>query len=435
MTVEIELKFIATPAAIAELPSQLDSLSSVHSAPQKLTNIYYETAENTLRSQGMGLRIRGFDDQYEMTIKTEGTVTGGLHQRPEYNVSLSQPELDLNLFPAEIWPKNCNLAELQVALLPLFRTDFIREKWVVTYQQSEIELVIDQGEIKAGDQSESLAEIELELKTGNTADLLSLAAILGKNGGLRQGGLSKAARGYRLAQGSVAQEVRPLSVFKAQPKASVEQAMSGSLEFMLAYWQFHEELWVRGDKSARLSVLQAVEGVRQVLVVFGGIIPRKASTELRALLTECVPLLSQKGADADALCYSAVYLQCKLALTSWLVTAGWKSFIDDKSQKKFDGSFKRFADVMLGRTAADLKEAFGQPLNEEGFRDQLARLKRQIISFHLLAGAYSPQEYQTYIAGWLELQQAIVQKQHAWEDSARQQAVMQDAFWLNGQPR
>jgi triphosphatase len=30
------------------------------------------------------------------------------------------------------------------------------------------------------------------------------------------------------------------------------------------------------------------------------------------------------------------------------------------------------------------------------------------------------------------LQQAIIQQQHAWEDSARQHAVMMDAFWLNG---
>ncbi|MGP9435433.1 CYTH domain-containing protein [Ewingella sp. AOP8-B2-18] len=432
MTVEIELKFIATAAAIAELPEQLAQFSSQHSAPQKLTNIYYETADNWMRSHDMGLRIRGFDDQYEMTIKTAGSVVGGLHQRPEYNVELKKPTLKLSAFPKEIWPEGCKVAALQKALLPLFSTNFMREKWVITYQQSEIELGLDQGEVVAGELSEPLAEIELELKSGTTADLLALAALIGQNGGLRQGGLSKAARGYHLAKGNPAREPRPLPVFKAAPKATVEQAMEGILALALDQWQYHEELWVRGDKAVRLSVLQAVEAVRQALVLFGGLIPRKASTELRALLTDLLPALEQKGADAQAVCYSPAYLKCKLALTSWLTTQQWKPFIDEKAQKKLDGSFKRFADIMLGRTAADLKEAFGQPLDEDGFRDQLARLKRQIISFHMLAGAYSHEECSPYINGWLELQQAIIQQQHAWEDSARQHAVMMDAFWLNG---
>jgi triphosphatase len=435
MTLEIELKFIASPAAIAELPAQLAEFSCQHSAPQKLTNIYYETLDNRLRSWDMGLRIRGFDDSYEMTIKTAGKVVAGLHQRPEYNVSLSRPELDLSLFPADIWPQECDLDALQAALKPLFRTDFVREKWLITFQDSEIELGLDQGEVTAGELSEPLSEIELEIKQGNTADLLALASLVGKNGGLRLGGLSKAARGYHLAQGNLLRESRTLPVFHAAPKATVEQALSGMLEMALSHWQYHEELWVRGDKAARITVLQAVETVRQVLVIYGGLIPRKATTELRALLTELAEQLEQKGIDAQTLCLSASYLKCKLVLTSWLATAGWKPFIDDKSQKKLDGSFKRFADIMLGRTAADLKEAFAQSLSEEGFRDQLARLKRQIISFHLLSGAYPREEALAYITVWTELQQAIVQQQHAWEDSARQHAVMQTAFWLNGQPR
>lgn len=70
MTVEIELKLIATPAAVTALPQQLVAWPNQHATPQKLTNIYFETADNFLRSQDMGLRIRGFDDNYEMTLKT-----------------------------------------------------------------------------------------------------------------------------------------------------------------------------------------------------------------------------------------------------------------------------------------------------------------------------------------------------------------------------
>lgn len=76
MSVEIELKFIVSPAAIASLPERIAAWPNQHSAPQKLTNIYYETADNFLRNHDMGLRIRGFDDSYEMTIKTAGSVVG-----------------------------------------------------------------------------------------------------------------------------------------------------------------------------------------------------------------------------------------------------------------------------------------------------------------------------------------------------------------------
>lgn len=140
MTVEIELKFIAAPQAVAALPQWLAAWPHQHSAPQKLTNIYFETADNVLRRHDMGLRIRGFDDRYEMTIKTAGKVVGGLHQRPEYNVAIAEPQLALAQFPADIWPQDCDIAALQQALQPLFRTDFVREKWVVTYGQSEIEI-------------------------------------------------------------------------------------------------------------------------------------------------------------------------------------------------------------------------------------------------------------------------------------------------------
>ena len=102
MTIEIEVKFIATPEAAENLPARLASWPHQHTAPLKLTNIYFETADNQLRRWDMGLRIRGFDDRYEMTLKAAGQTVGGLHQRPEYNVDIEKPELAIERLPAEI---------------------------------------------------------------------------------------------------------------------------------------------------------------------------------------------------------------------------------------------------------------------------------------------------------------------------------------------
>lgn len=435
MTVEIELKFIATPAAIAALPEWIESQKNQHFPPQTLANIYFDTADKRLRQNDIGLRIRGYDGRYEMTVKTGGKVVGGLHQRPEYNVDIDSDQLDLARFPQDIWPEGWAVDLLQAELQPLLRTDFTREKWVITYGESEIELALDQGSISADTLSEPLSEIELELKQGTQGDLLALAAELAKMGGLRQSNLSKAARGYHLAQGNPPRELRPFLVFQPVAKSTVEQGMAGGLESILEHWQYHEELWLRGEPAAKTMIIDALAMVRQSLAIFGGLVPRKASTELRALLIALEPQLEPKSVDAALLCYSVDYLKCKLALTSWLITAGWRPFMDAKAQAKFDGSFKRFCDIMLSRSAADLKEAFGHNLDDDGYLAQLPRLNRQLIAFQLLSGFYPQSEWHPYIDAWFGLQQAIMARQGHWRDTARKEALSQAAFWLNGAVR
>lgn len=72
MTIEIELKFIATPQAAGKLAELLSTLPHQHQAARELTNIYFETDDNQLRRWDMGLRIRGVDQRYEMTLKAAG---------------------------------------------------------------------------------------------------------------------------------------------------------------------------------------------------------------------------------------------------------------------------------------------------------------------------------------------------------------------------
>lgn len=432
MNVEIELKFIATPEVAEQLSQRLAPWPNVHTAAQKLTNIYYETADNTLRSYDMGLRIRGYGDRYEMTLKTAGKTVGGLHQRPEFNVDLKAAELDIHLLPAEVWPEGCDLQALQAALSPVFSTHFAREKWVVTYRSSEIEVALDQGEVKAGELSEPLYEIELELKSGSREDLLSFAQELTAEGGLRLGSLSKAARGYHLAKGNPDREIVPLGILKVAPKANVEQGMTDAFTFALRHWQANEEVWLHGDRKAQKTVLEAIELLRQIFVLFGGLVPRKASTALRAGLTELEEQLATPRLDAKKVCFSPLYLNTQLALTRWIATAEWRSFVTDKTQTKLNGSFKRFTDIMLGRTGAELKEAFEHVQHGGEYQDKYVRLVRQLLLFHVLSGAYPEESVAEYLSGWHTLQQAIIQKQDAYIESTRKHAMDQPTFWLNG---
>ncbi len=97
MAQEIELKFIVEKDSVDALRQHLHTLSGEHHAPVQLLNIYYETPDSWLRRHDMGLRIRGASGRYEMTMKIAGRVVGGLHQRPEYNIDISKPNLSWNV--------------------------------------------------------------------------------------------------------------------------------------------------------------------------------------------------------------------------------------------------------------------------------------------------------------------------------------------------
>lgn len=433
MAQEIELKFIVNHDAVNALRDHLNTLGGEHHAPSPLLNIYYETEDKWLRGHDMGLRIRGEKGRYEMTMKIAGRVTGGLHQRPEYNVPLNEPTLNLTQFPPEVWPNGELPADLISRVQPLFSTDFEREKWLLTVDGSQIEIAIDLGEVKAGELAEPICELELELLSGDTRAVLKLANQLVNQAGLRQGSLSKAARGYHLAQGNPPREIKPTAVLKAPAKASVEHGLEAALELALAQWQYHEELWVRGNKAAKADVLAAMGLVRHALMLFGGIVPRKASAHLRDLLTQSEATIAS-AVSAETAVYTTQTAMAKLALTEWLVTKAWQPFLDAKAQAKMTDSFKRFADIHLSRTAAELKSVFGHPLGDQ-YRDQLPRLRRDIDTVLLLAGYYDAAVVQAWLENWQGLYHAIANGQHIEIEHFRNEANNQEPFWLHSGKR
>lgn len=433
MAQEIELKFIVAQDGVETLREQLNALEAKHTPAGQLLNIYYETADNWLRRHDMGLRIRGDQGRYEMTLKIAGRVVGGLHQRPEYNIPLDKPELALERLPAEVWPQGELPAALAEHVQPLFSTDFARERWVIQEGKSEIEIALDRGEVKAGEHQEPICELELELLAGETADLLRLAHRLLESGVLRQGSLSKAARGYHLAQGNAPRELRPTPFLQAAPKATVEQAFASALELALSQWQYHEELWVRGNDAARPEVLRAIALLRHAFTLFGGIVPRKASAHLRDLLTQAEATLTS-AVSAETAVWDVPSAMAKLLLTEWLVTQGWRAFLDEKAQAKFADSFKRFADIHLSRTASELKKTFAHHLGDS-YRDQLPRLARDIDSTLLLAGYYDRALANAWLENWQGLYHAIETRQKIEIEHFRNTAINEEPFWLHSGKR
>lgn len=431
MTIETELKFIILPQAVLNLVTQVTMLPHQYIPVLSLRNIYFDTETYQLRDWGMGLRIRRCGEQIEMTIKTVGQVIGGLHQRAEYNVNLSLPELDIQRFPADIWPAGCDIAALQHQLRPCFSTCFRRERWLIQYRQSRIEVALDQGEIISGALSDPLHEIELELKSGHSEDLLLLASELAGTGGVRQGRLSKAARGYALLQGNPQQQPRLLPLMRLPARATVEQGMSEAFKLALEQWQYHEEMWLCGDKTAIREVLDALMAVRQLFTLFGSLIPRKASSELRQHLSELQQILTTHEPDANVVCFSPCWLQIQLRVTHWLFSQRWRDDTDASANRKLQGSFKRFADIKLGRVGADLKKSFTLIHHPAQYQDKAIHLTYQLLSVQFLSGAYNGTAVETWRGHWQRLLLAIRHRQGDKLEFYRREAMKQPPFWCN----
>ena len=66
--------------------------------------------------------------------------------------------------------------QFRTGLFTLFSTNFSRVIWLVTLSSGSIvEMAFDQGEISSDGRNVSICELELELVSGKTADLLHLA--------------------------------------------------------------------------------------------------------------------------------------------------------------------------------------------------------------------------------------------------------------------
>ncbi|MFB2862934.1 inorganic triphosphatase [Aeromonas sp. MdU4] len=257
MQTEIEIKFFVASDIQTALSNLLNSLEINDCSQQQLGNIYFDTPTLALRQLEMGLRIRRCDAFAEQTIKCRGQVVGGLHARPEYNAPVSGALPTLSAFPDEIWPTLTERDCIQLQLVAQFRTDFLRRHWLIAVENAEIELAWDQGEIVGSQGSTTINELELELKSGDTAALFALARRLAKIGGLRLGAQSKAQRGYRLAGLG-----KPLALQSLVTSEVIDVA--AAIAAGLSHWQHHEQLWLENpqDKTLRQQAFAALcEGI------------------------------------------------------------------------------------------------------------------------------------------------------------------------------
>ncbi|GAB3187031.1 CYTH and CHAD domain-containing protein [Hydrogenophaga aquatica] len=214
MPSEIELKLLlpgADARTIVQTLTRHPSLARRPRQEQWLTNVYFDTPQQTLRQQRCALRLRHVAQkpgaaqrgQWLQTFKTAGVSQGGLSQRGEWETAVTGKALDFQALAATPLAAMGDEHSLLAALSPCFETRCHRTTWLVRRRDgTAMEVALDVGEIVAGGRTEPLLELELELLAGQPDALFDLAESLARNVAVLPCDISKAERGYALAAGS-----------------------------------------------------------------------------------------------------------------------------------------------------------------------------------------------------------------------------------------
>jgi len=270
---EIELKLLIPAGAMDQLRAApvIARHARNRGAARRLETIYYDTLDRALFTHGLSLRVRRSGNRYLQTIK-RAPVHGQPFARYEWQTPVSSLTPDLALIAADEigGPLETLSAD---ALHPIFATKFRRRTQKLQLSDAVIEVAFDEGSIEAGEHRESLAEIELEMKSGDPRVLYDVAIGLLEIAPLRIDTQSKSDRGYSLAFGL------PPKVSKAKPPLiGAEHTVDDIIGALLSTCQHH---LLSNQHIAEIG--RDPEGVHQMRVA------------LRRLRTACMLLRRELG--------------------------------------------------------------------------------------------------------------------------------------------
>ncbi len=264
---EIELKFFASEAGFkaSQHWQALDTMTAPSRA-QRLRSIYFDTPNADLEGHKVTLRIRNQRRAFVMTLKWQGNFSGGLFERGEIEVPTPFAEPDTSLFGAEIADMLGRIIQDQ-PLVAIYETDIRRTLRRISSGTSEIEIAFDSGHIIAGDQKLAVREIEMELKSGDPAELYRQGIALAEAYPIQLGTMAKSYRGALLASGHPPSPVRAGSPLAGEP--SVDAAIAAIINGCIAQFTGNWPVFEQGDAVTAIHQMRvALRRLRSLLGLF-----------------------------------------------------------------------------------------------------------------------------------------------------------------------
>ncbi|WP_374383544.1 CHAD domain-containing protein [Dongia sp.] len=226
---EIELKLVLPEGVPAPKLTVLRALLEVGKpSHHQFETTYFDTGDEWLKRHGMALRIRRAGGRRIQTLKAPGEKVDGLQSFLEFEAEIKGTRPLAEAIADAKLRKKLQKEGVFKKLRAVFTTHFERSAWMVMRGGSSVEVAFDRGEIAVRANKVPIAEIELELKSGEPADLFLLAERLADDIPARLGRSTKAARGYALAQGTRALPIRaePLTLMRKGTAADAFAALA-----------------------------------------------------------------------------------------------------------------------------------------------------------------------------------------------------------------
>jgi inorganic triphosphatase YgiF len=228
---EIELKFAIDASMVGRLWECARKLRLTKGGrrTRKLRSIYLDTPEHALKSAGIALRLRRDGRRWTQTVRTKASPQGGLSpaEAPGVPAPGGRPQINAIPDPAvrdEVM-RQVNGSQLQAICETVIRRTATE---LSLGDGTRAALAVDDGEIRANGRSAPWREAEIELIEGRPSGLFDIAQALFPDGALRFSRLSKAARGYLLAEtGEIEPPVTPRNARSValDPGQTAEQAV------------------------------------------------------------------------------------------------------------------------------------------------------------------------------------------------------------------
>ena len=218
---EVELKFLCAPDDLGRV---LAAAPDGEDDTRELISVYFDTPDLDLQKAGASLRVRESKGQRVQTLKRGDGLAREEHETP---INSDAPDPALGPLP-DLLP---GLA--RDALKPAFHVRVTRRQRLVRFDGAEIEVALDQGEVRGGKRVSPISELELELKSGEPAALFGLARELSHAAPIYLSFASKSQRGQALVAGcplhahrrakvALAKDASIAEVFQAVARSSLE---------------------------------------------------------------------------------------------------------------------------------------------------------------------------------------------------------------------
>ena len=299
MAQEVELKLALPEGCQARFLRHPLLKQAVERHAGTLDNIYYDTADLSLRRHGISLRLRRKGRDWLQTVKLAGTSSAGLSSRPEWETPYSG-HFDFSAvdhLPTQKWMAR---PKLLARIVPVCETRFRRITWKFPAESGHVLLTLDRGWIIGNGRREAISELELELAGAPVSAIFGLATQLAQRVTLTPSVLSKAERGYRLHTGAAHAPYKAGIVTLSAPMAPVDAFRRIALDCLQQLQLNHPGALASEDPEYIHQMRVATRRLRAALRLFAPVLPEHLEASLRDRLSALTRQLNRVR-DLDVL--------------------------------------------------------------------------------------------------------------------------------------